>query len=579
MRTREALELPDVDLHGHYTIEMRDERGKLKDRIETPNYITPLFSKWAAIRALAGLYPYGMPHASGVRYSYDTSVAGVNVRPFYDRPMPMDSVILTNSARDEDLDDSWLTGDTVAFAPFFKMNAAAAGKQGLINEAESLISADRVYKWVWDWTTQQGNGEYQTIAIGSMYFGAQQQIANMGPSILAWESWGNDIPDAAAWGYTNGLSYNPTADKWLVHGHDNANTDDRGKMCVADGNTALMLATEHSHGLTGRSPNLSELTWSAEIQNDRRYKNDSSDGTYTHINDNYPVLALSGAAPQPYLHMYSPATSGRARLGYFNASGVTTGYIDEGYYGTQNLSGTANYGRGTPFYIMELGGYIWAHIGGNNNRTVGRYTYGTTAPVFDAYLPIPAEVQGNIHSICDDGTDFLITTSYGLYRVGQDGSYKGNYGVPLYLVPNESFDGLSPWYEYSGSTSSLYNYWAMHRNGEMMLRGRERFVDLDMATSNSHAYRAGPSVTQFQNTGGADHDVLCWNGTVWKWHTGPGIWGPQMVGVEGGNMFSRALLDSPVTKSSSATMKISYELTIPDPYSFIHDFQQMPSVF
>jgi len=79
----------------------------------------------------------------------------------------------------------------------------------------------------------------------------------------------------------------------------------------------------------------------------------------------------------------------------------------------------------------------------------------------------------------------------------------------------------------------------------------------------------------YRNQSGTD--LLWWNSRLWVvpvgstlstqsgWnitHRGVAVWS-----VDGHNMFSRTRLDSPVTKSATETMKITYQLTLPaDPW-------------
>jgi hypothetical protein len=180
-----------------------------------------------------------------------------------------------------------------------------------------------------------------------------------------------------------------------------------------------------------------------------------------------------------------------------------------------------------------------------------------------------------------DGTDLLIWTNRGIVRMTTAGVITANYGFPYYYAVAVGEYSLSPWDPYNAAG----NYQQLFKGagyGNMFPFGAgNAFYN---GSRNIQQIIGWPTFTTMGGLGsGTDNEnarhLRFINGKLWlpyttHEHAGAGMGNSRgvMTGITGANCFSRALLDAPVTKTSSQTMKVSYELTLPDMDSWVHTF-------
>ena len=160
---------------GRYRVELSDaSSGKVQHVAESQNYVSPAHYRRAS--HYQGILPFlhGWT-ASGV---FDTTniFANTNIlsnrwafSPFHAPNAPDHAILTSNWGQAEDTDVDWAKGNVNAWAALIKRTVPASGKSGLINESESVLNNNlKLMKWVWDWTTQQGNGSFQSVMMSTV---------------------------------------------------------------------------------------------------------------------------------------------------------------------------------------------------------------------------------------------------------------------------------------------------------------------------------------------------------------------------------------------------------------------------
>jgi len=217
------------------------------------------------------------------------------------------------------------------------------------------------------------------------------------------------------------------------------------------------------------------------------------------------------------------------------------------------------------------GGEIW-------NRTIYRLNW--SDGVLSATVPMPTgfTVEGGMTT---DGTDLLIWTNRGIVRMTTAGVITANYGYPYYYAGAVGEYSLSPWNSNTGNTA-YQQLFKGQDHGNLFPFGYDTYLRNDSRYISQ--YMGIPDFTTLSGMGGGTNDsnsrhIRFVNGKLWLSTSpaetaGPSAVGanrPLMIGITGANCFSRALLDAPVTKTSSQTMKVSYELSFPDMDTWTHD--------
>lgn len=571
---RHTLTSPDVDKpQGKYTIQLGDDRGKVKEVIKT-NYITPLWEQFAKYIPCMIPLMWRFPHGSGGTSLYDgsqvsTMYPGKIVRPHHMRPFPWFGPVLTDSPEAEDANSHWVKGNTIAWASLYKTTIPASGKRGQINEAECTHSDDgRTFKWVWDWSTQQGNGEYQTLAMSGFRPTNGAIPSSVGPYTIL------------------GLSTTAVTGTFVDH-------------LIAGGRYFMVMQTGTSARQLWQAPLPVDLFTTDYEGNGLVF--DATTMTMTQVGGTNPGGMTGGQSGNANLYSgssgfeFDEATD----LIYFIEKGC--GSTSGGKIGAMNLSGTAQW-SGNPFGtggwtvytptllngftdvdLARVGTKLYCvcrnSTGGNNTKVLRFSTSGSTDPEASFILPKSLEVVGGITT---DGTDLFIVCKTGLCRITTSGAFVENYGLPTGTGANIASGSLtdtiakddlvSPWSTGHSNSGDVFGGQDLPIIGMSVYDegGSNEYMRMTDQTEAVMVHQYYPNYLANNDQTWPSHPTYL-NNRLWiKFTTSPG--GRRAYGgFSGANCLSRTLLDAPVTKSSSQTMKVSYELTLPDIWSLVHD--------
>lgn len=598
--------LPDEVLKpiGVYQIEIRDDAtGKTLDVVKT-NYVTPVwanFAKW-----VQAMYPWVTHYAvhnsllsSGSQLwgSAGQPFESRGFHPFAPRPFPWQSIILTDDDAAENTAHHWLRGQVVAWASMWKSAVVpASGYRGQINESECTISADgAVHKKVWDWSTQQGNGEYQTLGIGMMHppHGVsplavlQTAIgphAIVGPSIdelktaVAAGALGNS--DGAQWTIQSFHVQNDKLIAQLGKSSSEATNQYHRRICIADIPVGFFTSDYDGSGVL---LDASGLTWTdisaaASLGNIGGMTTTTS-GSIGSSFYGWKRQYLFVAADNDMMWLERWGNPAQGRIGRFDIATKTSVWMKQWStdYSRATNSGAWPYMAkvGTDIYVAHPS---TALSGGPSSEVWNQQLYriNYSDGTLTGLVPMPSGyvIEGGVAS---DGTDLFVWTNRGIVKMNTAGTILESYGMPI-----GTYSGLgefmnTPWPTGSGaSNQELFKGelqgvtmwpWAV---GETRDTSYINGIRQDFMMHQYTQTRVNAAVNDTAN-----RELQYANGRLWIGNTatpGQPIAGrAYIIGVTGANSVSRALLDSPVTKTSSQTMKVSYELTFPDPDSWIHD--------
>ena len=597
------------EAHGVYLIELKDEAtGKIVER-RADNYITPLWANYARyFQMLMPSFRHMLVHNSGV-YRNTTSlwVDQVNrtIHPFAQRPFPYNDIILTDSSEAEDVNSSWLKGQVIAWASYWKSaEVAASGARGQINEAECSVSANgQVQKRVWDWSTQQGNGEYQTLGIGvinrRLGFDHPSQIITVGPHTIIGP---NQAKIEAALGgdatvvpsqMTEQRNIYLSGGKAILYVTSNTSTyDNRYLMC----DIPAGLATTDFDG-SGLILDLSQETWIAlKPSVAQTYTSFEGMTTASNGNTNHYWRDERGVWVEGTNFYWSEVnpnnTTRNARIGKSSianpAATTSVWFKDFGTdYGRNNAAG-----QRLGSSICKIGSYLYVCFpdtslsggAGGEGWYQPIYPINESTGALDGLVPLPSGmvITGGLTT---DGTDLFVATNKGVVKMTVAGSIVEMYGRPGHWHEGDAEFGLSPWSTGSGSANQFIHPGAAQGAHVATPGGSNiRFMNDTTYSNNADDYHR---LGYFTNSAWNDISVedwnirklVFWNGRLWvpgnhfMDHNFVANTRNGLMGLTGANCFSRALLDTPVTKNSSQTMKVSYELTLPDMDQFWHDHE------
>lgn len=577
--TRAREKLPTVDPreidrpHGRYTVELFDDlTGRCRERIVRDNYITPLFEKHiAGLQYTNQWFSIPLPHSGSLVDQSSTSTGPLhNVwsdriwNPMHVSPLPMDSLILTNDSRAEDPDDHWLRGMVVASAKRWKETVSASGPTGLINESESGFSNNgNTHKTVWDFTTQQGNGTFQTLAIGGMSSNDYLQWCGLGPQAVihgdtlnSWSftdwSTGTVMPAIRSCPHlVDGVVY------WVM--------PDTALQSSALGIYSLPL--DDFLGITkGAYPN-DELAMDATGATPTRVcgvglSMNNVGGTTSPGSGMMFGLARMGPTGD-FLFAWTGTTTGSLTIRVLRRTpGDSTVWSTTVGVSSAQMATTSNQANGTRIGLVYDGTHAYVGSGsGDIDFAKNLYRIDPADGSTTATIPLPTW-QGNQITASGDMTMHqgdIMLQSWGLIRVTTAGSLVAAYGLPgtrtMYTRT-----AVSPW----PTTTNLYG---------PVGRSNIAWTPVYAGFRSRPATSVQPNIYAITQTPNADNLAFAYQRGLFSdgsrmWTIVPNLvaaagQGGGMLAITGANCFSKTVLDSPVTKTSSQNMKISYELTWP----------------
>lgn len=528
---RERLEAANDLGHpqGAYTVELNDAAtGRRLELIETPNYVSGAYARnvkwWQGAHFHRGT---GLAVAGNELASADYRAAGLYTDWLSPPRLNASAVVLTDSAVAENSASEWGTGRTIAWGSRYKLTIPASGKRGQINESQSLVSKD-VIRLVWDFNETQGNGTFRSLNLADATPNGSLTTPVNGYHYV----WNDPV-------VTNNTKV------LTASGMNSTATEAYG--LIMDSSTTVAI---YSIPLTGGTDQgdyyecdnpvkIAVLAGLAPISNN---------GSITQIS-NASVIPLGS----DYLVAWGDY-SGNVYLGRYTAAGVQV-------FKVLAVTGANPSSYDTSPSITTNGTQVFIATGCSANTTpnhlIHRFDIATQA--VDATYSIGSGYASSVGLL---GTDLLAgisitasetSTALGLHRFNSGGAFVEYYGDPYTASYADAV--VAPWggNYHSGSLRAERNY--------------------NVATKNTESYTAssinGGNIagagTLIERTVGQG-PVLCSNGKLYRASYGYTVSGVKKVALHvlgGSNIYSRTVLAANQAKSSSQTMQITYELTLP----------------
>jgi hypothetical protein len=570
---------------GKYTIELCDDRGKVKERIESENYISTLWDNYAKTNSLLELGTYGFPYSSGTSIDYGsfsgmTPWPGRIVHPLAHRPWPFQSLVLTGDTTAESSSVHWLKGQMLGYATLWKATVPASGPRGQINEAECTRTTNAgVWKWVWDFGTQQGNGVIQTAAIGAVSPSKLSYFAMVGPHAVA----GPPISElASSTGTMTMYIGNGKIFMWALDG-----TGSPQNFRCYQANIPGGLYSTDLDG-SGKILDASSITWTqVGTTNPGGIARDATGGgagmwVATGTSESGGTVGMHYDATTGDMFVAVPFTNGSGNAFRSNLSGTaawtTTLFGGSGYATVGGSNSSVNYNGD----IAVVGTKCYVTMAGNAANAVTKtklLRLDVATGAIDATITLPAGITSE-GTITTDGTDLFLASNIGIIKLSTAGALLQVYGYPIAWVALnfENETASAPW-----STSANDRGFYSGLEGNLTYQGASTAFLAKGASSgtnnlspSAYVYRRAlyqtTSINTILNVNNLYqklqyHNSRLWiNGKLAIFNNGR----PSHLGITGGNCFSRTLLPSTVTKTTSNTMKVSYELTFPSWDSLWH---------
>lgn len=576
---------------GAYRVELTDRHtGKVLERIEAENYLTPLLTRtvaWYQAAATQGTQRW--VHKGGAShywpYATNADFDEADRLSYHDYSMPpnmgYDTIVGTDSLAPIDTADTWGRGQVVGYATKWKSGIPAAGRRGLINETQSELTLDSI-KTVFDFNENQGNGTINSLMMSriSQYDELAYDAASLMLPVDQHVGYGRFAPiDWPAVGAGNGTSaggYDDTGfyfwdnTKEIYHFEPADYTTDAWGAIVPGAAPTVIDCTTIGPTLTSfasTGPDFSNIDVPSKL---------CRDGTN-------------------WIHVYTDGV-GNLNVGSYTADGLTRNFrteVQSSGFGTENNSVY-------PVGVTAVGGKIWVTAKSQTpstyfpadldvNRTIYRVDIATG--LVDGKIVLPLDLDGNaiIHaredssdirahnSLATDGTDIYVGSSLGILRVSTAGAVLDHLGDPYSIGGTSGFreTGIAPW---STATDQQIHEWRQQPRENLL---RMDYFRTDLSDGWNGYYRTNnPSTTElgYAKTGlgiiGGKLFVTKSNGGTIN---GSSAW-LAAYSTGGNNMMSRTLLDTAIVKTSSSTMKWTYELTLPSEWRDMGSHLPIPTV-
>lgn len=497
---------------GAYRIELLDDRGRIRERVEKANYISTMHDAYVAWRNGRSLFDNALSGTIPVGNVGSTTTQTTSSRQLWIPPkLPVEFIIGTDSTIEEDPTSAWNTGRVVGWCSRWKASIPSSGRRGQVNETQSEVGALTI-KQVFEFNENQANGTIGTIALGHIYPSPIPRLtATTGVEYGSVSMFGDAV------GFIEVFNYDPANNKLFALRRNGTTTyaqewDISSRTVSSDGLIDLSSATLTAEVLlasTSFSTTSSAGNWQT-----------SSIGTI--IRDGTDWIVCSTSA------------SGRGWVRRYNSSGSLSWTYDNGNNGTSSNFGGSRCG------MALVGGKIYACFGYTTSSFVvgceGVKRINPSTGALEATLPFQNSIDGGAvyakGGLCSNGTDLYVLTDEGIVKMSTAGTALAYLGDPVDGQVAEA--GLAPW----STTSSAYR------------------------VANMGGVRGWPSTSGGQvGTAGVALALSYSGGKLY------GTDGGTLVTIDGRNVFSRTVLDTPVTKTTSSTMKWTYELTLPESYA------------
>lgn len=614
-KLKEEIDLTQIPPpKGKYTIELSNPKKSTRERIEADNYVTPAY--YRRILHQQGMFGLSKGWIQGSTFDRSFPAGNSSVVPNiwafnpHNGPVCPDSCLITSDwSQSEDTNVDWAKGNIKAFATVWKATVAASGRRGLINESECVMSPDmQQLKYVWDWTTQQGNGEFQSVILGSIL------------------------------GFNHPTFTLATSTRGRAMSHDSLGVSsvNHGSLCFdPDNGDAYCLAFLATSGSTPRILNWTAADFADDTVTDGSglwwrcgpatvlstppnvtFTNSTSSSTSIHYLNTVGMVKVPSSSD---MIMVTRRNNGDLQISRFNVSTGASVYNNIATGAPAGETMASNRRRrcgavivGGKLYVMT-GTYTTSTdpLGDPDNIKMMRFEPSTGA--FEANIPLPTGQVG-WGCLATDGTNLLASTNEGLLVLSTAGSPQSPYNLGHVMARMGTATNDNAWDAWVTGSPSNYGIGAQTQenmvspgtvNGMRVGMGRNAIDKLKHRHSSNPAMFAGsadgtyPSNTEGYGTGlavgslsiqtpggsvsqaptpylsyseGETPQYKFHDGKLWfeaqSWYYNLTNWGRSdsfpLCSVDGSNMMSRARLDSPVTKTASQNMKITYEITLPD---------------
>lgn len=562
---------------GVYTVDLLDDRGRVKDRRVKSNYISPLY--YAA--SLAGQYLHdflSIPVANNSQVFFSTSglssasnLLGNLLEPTRmwnptGRPaLAIDHLYCTTDDTPENTADTWLRGVITAYASRYKATVAASGARGQINEAECAITnAGQTFKTVWDFTTQQGNGTFQTLGLGAAGPSIATLWAAAGPRSII-------LNDRSPRGYVDrSIASNVYVDGATCYWIGWQDTATNGNVLLYSAPTASIFgAPAHA-----TDPHVLDASGSPTVVCDTGVNWTTNPGGNSAVSFPYNLgqIGLVRIAGGDFVMTGTGFNSGSSASGSgrnltvrrFTAAGALVYSVTPAIpVSTSNINGA---GVG----LAYDGTHLYAVASGDSAsyaRKVYRLDPATGALTATIDIPTDYGVVSN-YGLTFDGTHLLIGCSTGICRMSVAGTAVSPYCYGLPLSSPSSDTGVSPWSTIAGLygtvSRGVTGLSAQRRSIPVAITGTIPNSQIDAGIIGEGVFDDLKTSTFLGVVGMTVYDGKLWLAVpemVSPVFAPVGSGG--LIAVTGANCFSRTVLDSPITKNTSQNMKISYEVTFP----------------
>jgi hypothetical protein len=563
-RARAREKLADVELAGDtgrpvgaFSIELLDPRtGKVLDRHRRSNYITPVYERsvrwWQA-----AMFHTGIPWVSDSTVSPSTGgfPSADPVAQSLDRPpvLPIEAMVGLDSSIAANTASSWATGRTVGYGFRWKaVGVAASGKRGQINEAQCLVTADTV-RLVWDFNENQGNGTYRSLAIARP---DQNGDLLLPPGYPVKRFAQANMPNTPATYFAHVAGMDAT-NVYAVYATA-SNSIRVATLPIADFDVATAF-------IDGGALDFDGTATEVVLAGQTYVTNTTSNNTAIYWGTNYGI-AKEGTN---YLAVYA---DGQARLyiARFNSSGTRTHVL--------TLANVAGGVQTLRLGVCVVGGFAYVtSTSATDTQSSKIYKVDLTSFTLSATLPIEGNGSGILVAgagVVAIGTDLYVQTTEGIHRYQtSDGAFVENYG--RLWSAGFSEQGQTPWA--TGTSPNQYGMYPIAgRDALWLYRGHPTASTNGSMFSGFYSTDDGQSTVPFLLSDG----TRLWeaNGNFGDNSNPVLVTGNRTIApIFGGNAFSRSVLDADVTKSTSSTMKWTYELTLPASWRADPTHEEPPS--
>jgi hypothetical protein len=523
---------------GAFSVELRDPvSGKLVDRRRQSNYITPVYER--LVRWWQGaMFHAGLPYVSDstVGDNFPGAIEDLSRPPLF----PIEAMLSLDSTLAADTGSDWVTGRTIGYGFRWKATVAASGKRGQINEAQCLALPDSI-RLVWDFNENQGNGEFGSLAIARATQAGTILLPPEWPTLRFEQA---NMPTTPAANYYSSIVGMDATYLYVLYG----SASNSVRLC------RLPLAD-----FTGDNyPDGGEASYVAGTPTEVVLAGMSFFTNTTTGNTAIYFLSTSAACADGTSYLFAHQDGGRRLyLSRFNSSGTRTHVLT--LVGTGSGSG----GR-TKLGVAVIGGNAYVSSTSDNDaQNTKIYRVDLTSFTVTATLTLDGSAT-HLGGMTAIGSHLFVSTSEGVQKyLASDGSYVESYGLL-------EFDGFTEQGQAPFNTSTSPNGYGLnglgmrdalwlHRghlgaptNGDMSSGFYAPYLPQSASVEPPHLFGDGTKlwagIGNYNATGSQDHANNA---------------GRTLARLRGGNAFSRSVLDSPVTKSTSSTMKWTYELTLP----------------